>query len=74
MEENTGMETSPLTQELFSIDWAVRFDEFRKYDQTSYTDLHQLLANIENLVESELDNVNGDLNYIRLLEDSFKKA
>ena len=74
MEENTGMETSPLTQELFSIDWAVRFDEFRKYDQTSYTDLHQLLANIENLVESELDNVNGDLNDIRVLEDSFKKA
>lgn len=74
MENNTGMETSPITQELYSIDWAVRFDEFRKYDQTSYTDLHQLLAKIENIVESEIDNVDGDLNDIKVLKNSFSKA
>ena len=74
MEDNTGMETSPLTQELYSIDWAVRFDEYRKYDQTSYTDLHQLLAKIENIVESEIDNVDGDLNDTRVLKNSFSKA
>ncbi len=74
MEDNKGMETSPLTQELYSIDWAVRFDEFRKYDQTSYTDLHQLLAKIENIVESEIDNVDGDLNDIKVLTNSFNKA
>lgn len=74
MENNTSMETSPLTQELYSIDWAVRFDEFRKYDQTSYTDLHQLLAKIENIVESEINNTDGDLNDIKILQDRFSKA
>lgn len=48
------METSSLTKELYSIDWAVRFDELRKFDQCSYTDLHQLLAKIETIVESEI--------------------
>ncbi|MFK7795368.1 MAG: hypothetical protein AB8B89_08470 [Gammaproteobacteria bacterium] len=74
MENNTSMETSPLTQELYSIDWAVRFDEFRKYDQTSYTDLHQLLAKIENIVESEISNSDGDLNDTKVLHGRFKKA
>ncbi len=68
------METSPLTQELYSIDWAVRFDEFRTHDQSSYTDLHQLLANIETLVESEIENTGGDLNDIKILRDRFSKA
>lgn len=74
MENNTSMETSPLTEELYSIDWAVRFDEFRKYDQTSYTDLHQLLAKIENIVESEINNTDGDLNDTKVLQDRFSKA
>ncbi|MDW3095859.1 MAG: hypothetical protein R8G33_09330 [Gammaproteobacteria bacterium] len=74
MENNKGMETSPLTKELYSIDWAVRFDEFRKYDQTSYTDLHQLLAKIENIVESEIDSDDGDLNDTKVLKDRFSKA
>jgi ribosomal protein S24E len=73
-DNNTGMETSPLTQELYSIDWAVRFDEFRKYDQTSYTDLHQLLAKIENIVETEVNNSDSDLNDIKVLQDKFSKA
>ncbi len=74
MDNNTNMETSPLTQELYSIDWAVRFDEFRKYDQSSYTDLHQLLAKIEGLVESEVTNDSGDLNDIKILTTKFNKA
>lgn len=74
MEEKTGMETSPLTQELYSIDWAVRFDEFRQHDQTSHADLHQLLAKIENLVESEIDDIDGDLNDIKVLQTNFTKA
>lgn len=74
MDNNTNMETSPLTQELYSIDWAVRFDEFRKYDQSSYTDLHQLLAKIEGLVESEVANDSGDLNDIKILTTKFNKA
>ena len=74
MENNTSMETSPLTEELYSIDWAVRFDEFRKYDQTSYTDLHQLLAKIDNIVESEIDSTDGDLDDIKVLQDKFSKA
>ena len=74
MEEKTGMETSPLTQELYSIDWAVRFDEFRQHDQTSHADLHQILAKIENLVESEIDDIDGDLNDIKVLQTNFRKA
>jgi hypothetical protein len=74
MENNTGMETSPLTKELYSIDWAVRFDEFQKHDETSYTDLHQLLAKIENIVESEIDNKGGDLNDIKVLKNKFSKS
>ena len=71
---NTSMETSPLTQELYSIDWAVRFDEFRQYDQSSYTDLHQLLTKIESLVESEVAKDIGDLNDIKVLTTQFNKA
>ena len=68
------METSPLTEELYSIDWAVRFDEFRKYNETSYSNLHQLLEQIENIVESELDNTDGDLSDIRVLEQKFNQS
>ena len=74
MENNTSMETSPLTEELYSIDWAVRFDEFRQHDETSYTDLHLLLAKIENIVESEIENKDGDLNDIKVLKTQFNKA
>ncbi len=74
MENNIGMEISPVSKELYSIDWAVRFDEFRKYDQTSYTDLHQLLAKIENIIESEIENTDGDLNDIKVLKDRFSKT
>lgn len=74
MENEISMETSPLTQQLYSIDWAVRFDEFRQYDQSSYSDLHQLLANIQGLVESELSKDSSDLNDTRVLTARFNKA
>ena len=74
MDNKIGMETSPLTKELYSIDWAVRFDEFRKFDQSSYTDLHQLLAKIENLVESENKSGSDDLNDIEVLRKKFSQA
>ena len=74
MENNTDMETSPLTEELYSIDWAVRFDEFRTYDQSSYTDLHQLLAKIEGLVESEFVDSSNDLNDTKILKAKFNQA
>ena len=74
MENDTSMETSPLTEELYSINWAVRFDEFRKHDETSYTDLHQLLAKIENIIESEIDNKDGDLSDIKVLKNKFSTA
>ena len=74
MENDTSMETSPLTEELYSINWAVRFDEFRKHDETSYTDLHQLLAKIENIIESEIDNKDGDLSDIKVLKNKFSIA
>ena len=74
MENNTDMETSPLTEELYSIDWAVRFDEFRTYDQSSYTDLHQLLAKIEGLIEKEFASNASDLNDTKVLKAKFNKA
>jgi len=74
MTDNTQMVTSPLSQELYSIDWAVRFDEFRKYDQSSYTDIHQLLDKIKDLVESELANNDSDLSDTKVLTAKFNKA
>lgn len=74
MENEISMETSPLTQQLYSIDWAVRFDEYRQYDQSSNSDLHQLLANIKALVESELGIDSDDLNDTRVLTARFNKV
>ena len=74
MKEDTGMETSPLTKELYSIDWAVRFDEYRTHDQSSHADLHQLLAKIENIVESEIKDNRDDLNNIEVLSKKFSEA
>ncbi len=72
--DNNNLENSPLTNELYSIDWAVRFDEYRKYDESSYVDLHQLLAKVEGLVEKEFAPEHGDLNDIKVLTSLYKKA
>lgn len=74
MTDNTQMVTSPLSQELYSIDWAVRFDEFRKYDQSSYTDIHQLLGKIKDIVESEFSDNDSDLNDRKALATKLNKA
>lgn len=74
MEVESGMETSPLTKELYSIDWAVRFDEFRKFDQSSYSDLHRLLTKIEHIVEKEISQSSEDLNNIDVLRRKFSQA
>lgn len=74
MEKNIGMETSPLTKELYSIDWAVRFDEFRKFDQGSYSDLNSLLTNIKKIVESELDDSSDQLNNLEVLQNKYNSA
>ena len=74
MELQSSMETSPLTKELYSIDWAVRFDEFRKFDQSSYSDLQRILTKIEHLAESEIAEGSEDLNNIDVLRRKFSKA
>lgn len=72
--DNNNLENSPLTNELYSIDWAVRFDEYRKYDESSYVDLHQLLTKVETLVDREFSPEHGDLNDIKVLTSLYKKA
>ena len=74
MDRNKGMETSPRTKELYSIDWAVRFDEFRKFDQGSYSDLNSLLTNIKKIIESELDDSSDQLNNLEVLQNKYKNA
>lgn len=68
------MENSPITMELYSIDWAVRFDEFRKFSQTSYSDLHQLLDKLANLTKSKLDGSDGDFDDIKVLKNKHAAA
>ena len=52
------METSPLTKELYSIDWATRFEQFQKYEKVNFDDLYTLLSKIEETVENSLSNKN----------------
>lgn len=50
------METSPLTKELYSIDWATRFEHYQKYEKANFDDLYSLLSKIEETVEKNLSN------------------
>lgn len=52
------METSPLTKELYSIDWATRFEQYQKYEKANFDDLYSLLSKIEETVEKNLNNKN----------------
>ena len=53
------METSPLTKELYSIDWATRFEQYQKYEKVNFDDLYALLSKIEETVENSLNNKNN---------------
>ena len=53
------METSPLTKELYSIDWAARFDQYQKFEKLNYSDLNTLLSKIEETIEKNLSNKKG---------------
>ena len=53
------METSPLTKELYSIDWATRFEQYQKYEKANFDDLYLLLSKIEETVEKNLSNKNN---------------
>ena len=53
------METSPLTQELYSIDWAARFEQFQQYEKLNFTDLNAVLKKIEQTIEKNLENKKG---------------
>ena len=52
------METSTLTKELYSIDWATRFEQYQKYEKVNFDDLYTLLSKIEETVENSLSNKN----------------
>ena len=71
MESQAGMKTSPITTELYSIDWAVRFDEFRKFDEGSHSDLNELLSKIEQLVVNDMSSTSEDTNNIEVLRKKF---
>lgn len=71
---NMQIETSPFTQELYSIDWTERFDEFRTSNEQNYGPLFSLLTKIEKFVEKELNIRTEDLRDINKLEEKFNKA
>lgn len=62
------MNTNPLTEELYSIDWSKRFDAFDQVNESIYGDLDSILAKIEGIISKTL-NV-GDLQNL----DSLKKC
>ena len=53
------METSPLTKELYSIDWASRFEQYQELEKVNFEDLNKLLSKIEEIVQSGLNNKKG---------------
>jgi hypothetical protein len=71
---NMQIETSPFTQELYSIDWTKRFDEFRTSNAQNFGPLFSLLTKIEKFVEKELNIRTEDLRDINKLEQKFNEA
>jgi hypothetical protein len=71
---NMQIETSPLTQELYSIDWSKRFNEFREAREHNYGPLFSLLTQIEKFVKKQLNTQLEELGDINKLEQKFNKA
>ncbi len=67
------METSPLTKELYSIDWAARFERHQENEKFDYGDLNSLLRKIEQTIEGNLKNKSG-LDDIETLKSRLKDA
>ena len=67
------METSPLTKELYSIDWAARFEQYQKLEKVNFEDLNTLLAKIEETVQSGLTSKKG-LDNIEALRNRLNSA
>ena len=68
------IEPSPLTEELYAIDWSKRFNDFRESDEHNYGPLFSLLSKIEEFVGSELKTEINDLGDINKLKQKFNKA
>ena len=68
---NMQIETSPLTQELYSIDWSKRFNEFREAHEHNYGPLFSLLTQIEKFVKKQLNTQLEELGDINKLEQKF---
>lgn len=49
------MNTNPLTEELYSIDWSKRFDTYDKANASIYDDLDSILTKIEGIIAKTLD-------------------
>ena len=74
MEFQSGTQPGSPIKQLYSIDWAVRFDEFKKFDQSNHSDLNQLLAKIEQTAASEVNANDTDLNDTDVLAGEFSNA
>lgn len=49
------MNTNPLTEELYAIDWSKRFDAYDRANATIYGDLDSILTKIEGNIAKTLD-------------------
>lgn len=66
------MNTNPLTEELYSIDWSKRFDAYDKANTSIYDDLNSILAKVEGIIAKTLDV--GELQSIDSLKNCLAKT
>lgn len=66
------MNTNPLTEELYSIDWSKRFDTYDKANASIYDDLDSILTKIEGIIAKTLDV--GELQTIDSLKNYLAKT
>lgn len=71
---NMQIEPSPLTEELYAIDWSKRFNDFRESDEHNFGPLFSLLSKVEEFVGNELKAELTDLGDVNKLKQKFNKA
>lgn len=66
------MNTNSLTEELYSIDWSKRFDNYGKANASIYGDLDSILTKIEGIIAETLDV--GELQTVDSLKEHLAKT
>ena len=67
MDKQTEIKGNPLTKELYSIDWASRFDQYQKFEESINQDLESILTKVEELIKQSIE-ITPDLNDFNTLQ------